>query len=433
MPDLISLTAGFPPNHTFPFSNISLRLHDGTSVDLPDVATAQQYNASLRGYPSLLQWAINHIQALHRPPSPHEVLITNGANHSIEMITSLFLERGDAILVEEYTYPVILEAIAVPKGYRTLAVPIDNSGIIPDGLLRVMEEAVAAAAAGGPRPPKLLYTVPTGHNPTGGSISPERKKAVYDICSRFDVWIVEDDPYFYLQWGAAAAALLEDDPEGLSEDALRAVVPGLAGICSSSNSSSSSSNSSSSAAVPMSYLNMDIDGRVIRVDSFAKFLAPGFRLGMVSARNDVIEKLTSVLQTHTVGPCTLSQAVVASMLEAWGDTGLDAHLRRIQSEYARRCAVLCRAAAKELTGYAEFQRPSAGMFLWIRVLGVQDASEIWDSLQAERVIVCPGRVMSAVPSVQSPFVRVAFSSMDVDALKEGMARLGRVLRKIVEQ
>lgn len=388
---------------------------------------------------------------------------------------------------------MILESIAMPKGYRTLGVPMDNFGIIPSELDRVLEEAAAAAATpGGPKMPKLLYTVPTGHNPTGCSITPERRKQVYDLCRKFDVWILEDDPYFYLQWGSAAQFMFEAesiDPEVVEEDALRAVMPGFTGLLraplsttstslspsspSPASSSSSLISSSSSGAVSIggvinpdtssissSYLALDLDGRVIRVDTFSKFLAPGVRLGWVTARSDVIEKLTSALQTHTVGPCSLSQTVVASTLAAWGDAGLDAHLRQIQAEYSRRCAVLCRAAAKEFGsgGFAEWHVPRAGMFLWVKINGVEDAVEIWDALHDAKIIVCPGRVMAAASAggggsfrkeemashttgstingnrcaaneLKSPFVRIAFSSVDSAALKEGMKRLGTVLRK----
>jgi kynurenine/2-aminoadipate aminotransferase len=177
----------------------------------------------------------------------------------------------------------------------------------------------------------------------------------------------------------------------------------------------------------------------------------------------VIEKLTSALQTHTVGPCSLSQNVVAATLDSWGDAGLDAHLRRLQAEYARRCAVLCRAAAQELGGgLAEWQVPRAGMFLWVKINGIEDSTEVWEALRDAKIIVCPGKVMAAAAAgggggfrksedmsssrdrptsvfaarntkkssahqVKSPFVRVAFSSVDCAGLKEGMKRLGNVL------
>lgn len=194
VPDVISLSAGFPPPHLFPLAGISLRLADGTQLELagPCAAAAQQYNSGLRGYAPLLQWATRHVAALHRPPAAHDVLITNGGNHALELITSLFLDRGDALLLEEYAYPVLTESIAHPKGYRTLSVPMDDAGIVPSGLRAVLHAAAAAAASGGPDRPKLLYTVPTGHNPTGCTTSDGRRREIYQICREYDVWILED-------------------------------------------------------------------------------------------------------------------------------------------------------------------------------------------------------------------------------------------------
>jgi DNA-binding transcriptional MocR family regulator len=432
VPGVIALTAGFPPPHLFPLAGISLRLQDGTSVDLGDASTSasQQYNSSLRGQPALAAWAAAHTAALHRPPAAHETLITNGGNHTLELITSLFLDRGDALLLEEYSYPVLTESIAAPKGYRTLGVPIDAGGIVPAGLRAVLEAAAAAAAAGGPPRPKLLYTVPVGQNPTGCTISDARRAEVYALCRAHDVWIVEDDPYFYLQWGAegerAAAAAVAGgggDPAAAAP-ALLAAVPGLAGLA-----------ASAPAAPCRSYLSLDVDGRVIRVDSFAKFLAPGLRLGWVTARADVVAKLTSALHAHTVGPCGLSQGVAAAMLGAWGDAGLEAHLRRVQAEYARRAATAAAAAARELGGVADWAVPRAGMFLWVRLVGVEDAGEVWQELRRAKVVCCPGGVMhcsggrAGERAAPSPFLRISYSAASEAELEEGFARLGRVLRQ----
>ena len=440
MPGVIALTAGFPPADLFPLEGITLHLRDGTSVDLgaPAAAAAQQYNTSLRGHPLLLAWVARHTAALHRPPAGHEVVITNGGNHSLELITSLFLDREDTLLLEEYSYPVLTESIALPKGYRTLGVPIDAHGIIPSGLAVVLEGAAAAAAAGGPRRPKMLYTVPVGQNPTGATITAQRRREVYELCRLHDVWILEDDPYFYLQWGAAAAALTHTqlaDPvakgafsSGAAAAALQAVVPGLAGLA-------------DTPSRPASYLSLDKDQRVIRVDTFSKFLAPGLRLGWVTARGDVVTKLTSALQSHTVGPCGLSQAVAVGLLSAWGDAGLDAHLRRAQAEYAWRAAAALAAAQRELAGVAEWTPPSAGMFLWVRLLGVEDAAEVWAALREAKVVVCPGSVMRCCPPgavsavgaaapagpLASPFLRISFSCASEAELAEGIARLGHVL------
>lgn len=413
IPGVVSLAPGFPPDSLFPYASLSFSLCDGTNVSLPAdaTATAQQYNTSLRGQRPLLDWVTAHVAALHRPPGGHEVLITNGANHALELITSLFLDRGDAIIMEEFSYPVMSESIAQPKGYRALGVAMDAQGIIPAALKRVLEDAWAAEAAGGPLRPKLLYTIPTGHNPTGCTTPWERRREIYALCRQYDVWILEDDPYYYLQWG----------PGGHSGTVSSGNALGLTGLL------------AGAGCVVPSYLSMDVDERVIRVDTFSKFLAPGVRLGWVTARGDVSSKLTSALQTHTVGPCSLSQAVVAATLQTWGSVGLDAHLRRIQVEYAARCAALLAAAKRELTGLAEWRAPDGGMFLWVKLLcGVEDSTEVWEALRDAKVVVCPGRAMHCAGDdvgVKCPYVRVSFSAASEAELAEGMARLGAVLRQ----
>jgi kynurenine/2-aminoadipate aminotransferase len=429
--DIVPLAAGFPPPHLFPLTHLSVGVCGGLTatpltLTLPpgSLSDAQQYNSSLLGYKPLLAWALRHVKMLHDPPATHEIIITNGNNHAIELITSLFLDRGDSLIMEEYTYPVLIESIALPKGYRPLAVAMDEEGMVPTALRQVLENAAALEAAGGPPRPKLLYTIPTGHNPTGVTTTLQRRHQIYSLCREFDIWILEDDPYFYLQWRQ------EDCPEGFSQ-------PGLYGLC-------------SGAADPPagSYLSMDVDQRVIRADTFSKFLAPGLRLGWVTARKDVVAKIVSALQTHTVGPCSLSQVVVEAALSAWGDDGLDAHLRGVQGEYAKRCFVLCKSAQTHLQGLASWTVPLAGMFVWMRIdesTGVEDVRDVWTELQSAGVIVCPGSVMKTSPDlplkkdgkiVSCRYIRVSFSSASLNDLNEGMVRLGRVLssrRSLKEQ
>lgn len=423
VPGVVSLAGGFPPSsgELFPLSGLTLRLADGLTISVDDpitITTAQQYNSALWGHPPLVEWARRHVATLHVPPAPHGVLITNGSNHALELITSLLLDRGDSLLMEEYTYPVITESIALPKGYTPLALPIDQHGIIPERMREVLERAQRVARQGGPRFPKVLYTVPTGHNPTGCSITPERRRAVYRLCRQYGLLIIEDDPYMYLQYGAAVpprqqgsscSGIVHVDPGSM---------PGLQGL-------------------GPTYLSLDVDARVIRVDSFAKFLAPGLRLGWVTAPPPLAEKLVAALQAHTVGPCSLSQVVVAQMLAAWGDAGLCAHLRRVQAAYATRAALCCAAAATHLTGLADWTPPAAGMFLWLRLAEVRDSQrEVWDALRAARVMVLPGRVMhcrEADPAFECPHVRLAFSACEEGDLEEGVSRLAVVLRALRAQ
>jgi DNA-binding transcriptional MocR family regulator len=433
-PGLISLAAGFPPPALFPLSGLALSLAAPGAGAAPPLAlgaaaaaACQQYNSALRGAPALLPWVEARVAAAHAPPPlPHhaarEVVVCDGANHALELIFSLFLDRGDAFLCEEFTYPVVLDSIAAPKGLRALGVAADGAGLVPAALRAALAAAAAAAAAGGLPRPKLLYTVPTGQNPTGATASEARRRAVYAICREFDCWIVEDDPYCWLRYGGALALAQAQAAAGGAAAALEAAVPGL--------------ELAAGSAAPPSYLALDADGRVLRVDSFSKFLAPGLRLGWVTARADVAKKLTWALHASTVGPSGLAQGVAGALLAAWGAAGLDAHLRRCQAHYAAGAAAAGAAAARHLAGLTEWRLPEAGMFLWVRLTREADAGAALAELRAAGVAVVPGGAMRAAGGGAAgggaggcPFFRLSFSSASAAELEEGVARLGAVLHR----
>lgn len=389
----VALHGGLPPPEAFPIVRLTATLADGTAVEVPAALAQQQYNVDATGLPALRAWAEAHVAALHAPPraARHRTLVTDGASHALELLTSLLMERGDTLLVEEYTYSHFLECVVAPKGLVAVPVAIDAEGLVPAALAA----ALAAPRASGR--PRLLYTVPVGQNPTGVTATPARKRAVYELCRAAGVIIIEDDPYCYLQW-----------PRGGGDD-----VPGLAGLRLES------------------YLSIDTAGIVVRLDSFAKFLAPGLRLGWATAAPALAERLAMALQAHTLGGNMVSQALVAAMLGAWGAPGLEAHVARMQRVYAARAAALGAAAAEELAGLAEWAPPAAGMFLWLRLVGVRDATELAPALRAAGVSLVPGRVLSpraGDPAFFCPYVRVSFSHAPPEALREGMRRLARVLR-----
>ncbi|KAL0025949.1 hypothetical protein WJX77_006756 [Trebouxia sp. C0004] len=319
------------------------------------VAAAQQYSVTLRGYPALQQWVKKHTWAMHSPPADHDVVITSGSNHTIEMIMSLLMDKGDTILSQFL------------KQHSNQS-----------------------------RPPRLLYTVPVGQNPTGVITPTLRRQQIYSICRQHDVIILEDDPYFYLQFAK------DGTPPGLS-------------------------------ALGESYLSLDVDGRVIRLDSFSEVLAPGLRLGWATAAPALLEKLIFHLHGSTLGPCAMSQVVVANLLQHWGEKGFEQHVKDMQQGYAQRALLLHKTAEEHLQGLAKWQQPQAGMFAWMKLCGgIKDADQILDKLKEEKVVVVPGRIAHCEgprPSTDCPYIRVSFASATNADLVEGVKRLANVIRK----
>lgn len=258
-----------------------------------------------------------------------------------------------------------------------------------------LKQVIAMHQKAGRRVPRVLYTVPTGQNPTGAVTPLERKQEIYQICRDHDIVVIEDDPYYYLQYSVDS-----DEPRGLSN-------------------------------LGKSYLSVDVDGRVIRLDSFSKFLAPGMRLGWCTAHPDFLQKLLFALHASTMGPCSLSQVVINEILQAWGREGLETHLKRMQSEYQQRAAVIQQAAEKHLTGLAEWQAPRAGMFLWLKLLGVKDSWVVFEKMKEVKVVVVPGDIAHCHgpnAMVQCPYIRMSYSQCSPEELSEGIRRLAQVLQ-----
>jgi DNA-binding transcriptional MocR family regulator len=254
-----------------------------------DLSTALQYGqadgfAPLRSF--VRQFTRNHLH----PTVPYldgpEILLTCGSTDGFSKVAELVVEPWFAdqhppedrpsMLCENFVYMGPPSTVR-PKGVRIVPVNIDGEGMLaegPGGLRDVLENWDHANG----RLPRLLYSVTMGHNPTSGVLSVERRQEIYALCSQHDIIIVEDDPYWYLQYPSAATA--EAQSRGLDLPASRP----------RAKLAKSSGYEFLDSLVP-SYLSIDTDGRVIRLDTFSKTVAPGCRLGWITAQPKFIERL----------------------------------------------------------------------------------------------------------------------------------------------
>jgi len=364
----------------------------------------QQYCMNSAGYPPLVQWIAGHVAEMHAPPRPTLPFVTCGSTNSIDLVLRTLCDRGDCVLTEEFTYSATLQAMR-PLGVQPVGIAGDAEGPLP-GALRA--EVLRRRAAGLPKP-KLFYGIPVSCNPTGVSWSEARKDAIYALCSELDLLILEDDAYFYLQFPDPA------DPRSAGHPP-----PGLEGL-------------------GRSLLARDVDGRVIRADTFSKNLAPGLRLGWLVTPPRVGEALLRTLQSSIQSACSLTQVVTARLLGGWGRAGLHAHAQRLQGEYGRRARTLLAALNANLgpsapgnggVALASWQPPRAGMFLWVRLgCGVTDSETLQEHLKEYKVVAVPGRHFHA-QGLPSPFIRLSFASASDADFQAGMARLASLLRSL---
>lgn len=176
----------------------------------------------------------------------------------------------------------------------------------------------------GARRPHLVYTVPSGHNPTGATQSLERRKEIYKVAQKHNLLIVEDEPYYYLQMQPYKGANQPADPPPASDDAfLKSLIP--------------------------SYLKLDVDGRVVRLDSLSKVLTPGSRVAFVVAPAEIVERFIRQAETSTQAPSGISQLVIYKLLdEAWGHSGYIKWLIHLRMEYTNRRNVMLDACEEYL-------------------------------------------------------------------------------------
>jgi len=394
IPDVIWLAGGLPSGDVFPLTSVSITTKYGEAITMDDPAemyAMQQYNLNAAGYKPLLDWATDHTAAMHKPPNDKwKVLVTCGNSDAMAMLFESLLDAGDVLLVEESNFAASMSTLhpVAAGGARIEPVPLEPDGSISSRGL----EAVLEKLAGEGLRPKLLYTVPTGQNPTGASMSLQQLQAVYDICCSHDILVMEDDPYWYLQFPEPGS-----DPPGLQ-------------------------------ALASSFLSIDTQARVVRLDSLAKFLAPGFRGGWITAPEPLHTSLVIRTTQSSHGQSSISSVMFHRLLVEWGEQGLHRHLQRLQAEYARRAALVVKEAEAQLQGLAEWAAPRAGMFLWLRVLDVEDTEALMAQLETHKVVLVPGRFFS-FHDAPSPCFRLCFASAGDEALVEGVRRLASVLRE----
>lgn len=442
-PGLISLGGGLPSSQYFPIDHIDIKvpvpphfseqetkdygvvkragkhdIADGTSIY--DIHVALNYGQST-GSAQILRFITEHTEVVHHPPyQDWQCCVTGGSTSALDMAYRMFCTRGDYILTEEYTFSTAAET-ARPMGVQCIGVQMDEQGLLPSHLDSVVSNWDSAAHNGAPRP-WLLYTVPSGQNPTGATQSKQRRKEIYRLAQKHDLYIIEDEPYFFLQMQPYTGPNAPDVPPPSSHSAfIDALVPSL--------------------------LSMDIDGRVIRLDSFSKLIAPGMRLGWITASEQIVERFVRHGEVSTQNPSGPSQLIMFKLLEeTWGHAGYLDWLVHIRLEYTKRRDNICYACEKHLPKQiASWNPPMAGMFHWIKIdwqkhplkekkLLLEIEDEIFLAAIDKGTLTSKGswfRAETGNPG-DGMFFRTTFAAAPADQVDEAIERFGAALRAVFQ-
>ncbi|KAG7813537.1 hypothetical protein KL921_001083 [Ogataea angusta] len=379
--------------------------------DIP-LARSLQYGHT-EGQPELLHFIREHTELIHKiPNSEWDVIITVGNTQSWEASLRTFCNPGDFIVVEEYTFPSAIET-ARALSVNFAPVEMDDQGIIPEKLDQLFTEWDPAKPK-----PKLLYTIGTGQNPTGSSLPNERRKAIYEIACKHDFIIVEDEPYYFLQ--------MDEYKKNAGEPAAVTHEEFL-------------------AALVKSFSSMDVEGRVVRLDSFSKVLAPGARLGWIVAQKPLLERFVRLHEVTIQTASGFTQTLVSGLLGRWGQKGYLDWLIGLRKEYTIKRNFTIDSLSKHMPSVVKFEPPFAGMFFIVKIDAAKHpkfATEFGkDPLKVEAAIyeksLEQGCLMIPGSWFKSPnfkdhgsseiFFRGTYAAVALEKLDVGLERFGKAV------
>ncbi|KAF9933462.1 hypothetical protein BGZ67_004286 [Mortierella alpina] len=439
--DMLSLGGGLPHPSTFPFYSLASEVKSmgpvvpvkgqQPSAELVTVPHAPQpdktesLTATLQyglgtGIKSLREFCKEHVNQMHRPQyQDWDVILSAGNTDAFAKAVAMVCNRGDTVLVEEWTYPTALELLE-PFGIGHCPVSMDGEGMSAVALKNVLDSWGSTPEQANEAKPRVVYLIPTGQNPTGSTMSVQRRRDIMRVAQEHDLIIIEDDPYYYLQFNVGEE---------------QSWMPTL--------------------------LSMDTDGRVIRLDTFSKTLAPGCRVGYMTMN----AHFCTIVQYHNEvtiqQPSGFSQAILAEMLVShWGQEGYKRYLtENVRKEYLLRSQHLQSSFKKNAhPALASYIEPSAGMFLWIKIHveahprygTVSDATlmlELFNKCVANNVLFVPGWQFSCKPKPtdvdisdlqnvwyddHATYLRATYAYATFEQMDEAMVRFGQSLKSFFE-
>lgn len=326
---------------------------------------AYDYGAS-EGDPRLREALLAELDGTTDSTSPERLLITAGGMQGLDLAFKLFVDPGDLVVVESPTY-TNGSATAMSYQAQLLEVPVDDAGMQVDRLEEMVEQAGRA--------PKAIYAIPTFQNPSGASMSLERRHRLIELSRRWGSLLIDDDPYGRLRFAG--------------ED------------------------------VPSLHELADGDPLVLSVRTFSKIMAPGLRVGWVDADPSLQQLLINAKQAMDTCTNLPLQRLIAAFLEGGH---LREHLVTQRAAYRERKTVMQDALTEHFAGEARWTDPEGGFFLWVTFGEEVDTEALFEQALADGVAFIPGNAFS--PSKFFPnALRLCFASSQPDRIREGVARL----------
>lgn len=368
-PGMISLSVGNPAPEAFPaqdIGEISARIFQQRPID------ALQYNVT-EGYPPLRETISSYMKSHHNAGRDFDdLLITSGAQQVMDLTTKSLCNAGDVVICEA---PSFIGSLNSFRSYqvRLRGVPMESDGIDLAGLERALKEEPSA---------KFIYTIPNFQNPSGITMSAEKRLGVYRLAKQYGVLILEDNPYGDLRFAGKE-------------------IPPIKAL--------------------------DEDGLVIYAGSFSKVISPGMRVGYTIAPKPIIQKMVVCKQGEDVHTNIWSQLICQEFLTKYN---FDAHLDRIRGVYRKKADLLMKLVQRHLAPDITWEPIEGGLFLWCRLPDDVDMMDYCRKAMERKVCIVPGNTFLVDETQPCQSFRVNYSAPTDEQLTEGIEILGQLVREM---
>lgn len=369
-PEVISFAGGLPDPATFPLDFLAKVAQEEI---LHNAVKSLQYTTTEGKRPlreALVRWLAE--EGIHT--TMDRIVITNGSQQGLDLLGRAFLDEGDAVFVSLPTYLGALQAF---QAYRPtlVGIPLENDGMDLAFLRRAIREARRSG-----HEPKLIYVVPDFQNPTGITWSKEKRAELLKIAGKEDLLIVEDIPYRWLRYKGEH-------------------IPTIA--------------------------SLDEEGRVIVLLTFSKILAAGLRVGALVGPEEVVNMVVTLKQGADLCGPSLTQRLVVRFLTEYD---VHAHIARLCQHYKVKLETMLQALSQYMPEEAEWTKPEGGLFVWVKLPEGVDTAKMLERALAHKVAYVPGQPFFADGSGQNT-MRLSFALATLEELKEGIRRLGAVVKE----
>lgn len=369
--DVISFAGGLPAPELFPIEEIN----EINQIVLKEAGTKALQYTTTEGYAPLREWIANRMnERLGTTFDKDNILVTHGSQQGLDLSGKVFLDDGDIVLCESPTY---LAAISAFKSYGCsfIEIPTDENGMNMEALEEILSSTENV---------KLIYVIPTFQNPTGKTWNLERRKKLAELSAKYDVAVVEDNPYGELRF------------EGESLPSIK---------------------------------SFDTAGNILCTGSFSKIFCPGFRIGWIAGDKDIIRKYVLVKQGTDLQCNTIAQMTIDEYLKRYD---IDKHIGKIVEVYKKRRDIAIKCMERYFPDNIKFTHPEGGLFTWIELPEGISAREILSKCLERKIAFVPGGSFFPNGNRENTF-RINYSNMPEDRIEKGLKIVGEVIKEYIKE